>query len=66
MRGKPPAEELPPAPQRQRTTPVRESAPRIAAAAPIATAKKEPPFVMEIISGTRKAETKFDNGGEGK
>lgn len=66
MRGKPLAEELPPAPQRQRATTVRESAPRMVAAAPVASAKKEPPFVMEIISGTRKAETKFDNGGEGK
>ena len=54
------------APPRQRATAVRASAPRPAAAAPVAPAKKEPPFVMEIISGTRKAETKFDNGGEGK
>ena len=28
--------------------------------------KKEAPFVMEILSGTKKAEAKFDNGGEGK
>jgi pilus assembly protein CpaB len=28
--------------------------------------KKESPFVMEIITGTKKAETKFDGNGEGK
>jgi pilus assembly protein CpaB len=28
--------------------------------------KKEAPFVMEIFSGTKKAETKFENSGEGK
>src|SRR5271157_1026291 len=28
--------------------------------------KKEAPFVMELLSGTKKAEAKFDNGGEGK
>jgi pilus assembly protein CpaB len=28
--------------------------------------KKESPFVMEIITGTKKAETKFDGSGEGK
>jgi pilus assembly protein CpaB len=28
--------------------------------------KKETPFVMEIITGTKKAETKFDGSGEGK
>lgn len=28
--------------------------------------KKEPAFVMEIISGNKKAETKFDSGAEGK
>lgn len=49
-------------------------APRVAAAAPrpapTPTAgpapKKEEPFVMEIISGTKKAEQKFTNPGEGK
>lgn len=35
-----------------------------AAAAP--APKKEEPFVMEIISGTKKAEQKFTNSGEGK
>jgi hypothetical protein len=28
--------------------------------------KKESPFVMEIITGTKKAETKFDGNREGK
>jgi hypothetical protein len=28
--------------------------------------KKEAPFVMEIISGTKRAEAKFENGGEGR
>jgi pilus assembly protein CpaB len=32
----------------------------------MAPPKKETPFVMEIISGTKKSETKFDNGGEAK
>jgi pilus assembly protein CpaB len=35
----------------------------VAAAAP---PKKEAPFVMELLSGTKKAEAKFENGGEGK
>src|SRR5262245_16382029 len=36
--------------------------------APPPPAKKEAPFVMEIVSGTRKSEQKFENreGGEGK
>jgi pilus assembly protein CpaB len=29
-------------------------------------AKTETPFVMELISGSKKAEAKFENGGEGK
>ena len=28
--------------------------------------KKEAPFVMELLSGNKKAEAKFDDGGEGK
>ncbi len=45
--------------------------PRVAAAPPVVKAepppKKEQPFTMEIISGTKKTETKFENkGGEGK
>jgi len=35
-------------------------------AAPAAAPKKEEPFVMEIITGTKKAEQKFTNPGEGK
>ena len=37
-------------------------------AAPLAAPapKKEAPFVMEIISGTKKAEQKFEHSGEGK
>jgi pilus assembly protein CpaB len=31
-----------------------------------AAPRKEPAFVMEIISGTKKSETKFGSGGEGK
>lgn len=50
--------------------PRRAPAPRmVAAAAPAAYApppKKEAPFVMEIISGNKKAETKFADSGEGK
>jgi pilus assembly protein CpaB len=34
--------------------------------APIAPVKRDTPFVMEIISGNKKAETKFDGSGEGK
>jgi pilus assembly protein CpaB len=44
----------------------RVRAPRVTRAARPPLPKKEPPFVMEIISGNKKAETKFDNGGEGK
>jgi hypothetical protein len=28
--------------------------------------KKEEPFVMELLSGTKRAEAKFENGREGK
>jgi pilus assembly protein CpaB len=42
--------------------------PRLAPVAPtvareLPPARREAPFVMEIISGTKKSETKFDNGG---
>jgi pilus assembly protein CpaB len=67
MKGKAPADEpQQPAQPRQRAAVARASAPRPAAPPAVAPVKKEAPFVMEIISGTRKAETKFDNGGEGK
>ncbi len=42
------------------------SRPRTVAVAPVrevAQPRKEVPFVMEIISGTKKSEAKFDNGG---
>jgi pilus assembly protein CpaB len=42
------------------------SRPRAAAIAPKPAPKKEIPFVMEIISGAKKSETKFDGNGEGK
>jgi len=42
--------------------PVAKAAPPAAAPAP----KKDPPFVMEVISGTKKVEAKFESGGEGK
>jgi hypothetical protein len=37
-----------------------------AVAEPPAPPKKDPGFVMEIISGTRKVQTKFDTTAEGK
>jgi pilus assembly protein CpaB len=40
--------------------------PRLTPEQPIAAPKKEEPYVMEIISGTKKAEQKFAHGGEGK
>jgi len=46
--------------------PVRR-APRVAVIPVVHQAPpRKDPFVMEIISGTKKSETKFDNGGEGK
>jgi pilus assembly protein CpaB len=41
----------------------RRPAPKPAAQEP---AKKEAPFTMELISGSKKAEAKFENSGEGK
>jgi len=46
--------------------PRRASAPVVAVRAVAPAPRKEPAFVMEIISGTKKSEAKFDNGGEGK
>ena len=43
--------------------PARPAAPPMAVAAP---PKKDPPFVMEVISGNKKTEAKFDAAGEGK
>ena len=42
------------------------AAPKPVAAAAHEPPKKEAPFVMELLSGTKKAEAKFENGGEGK
>jgi len=53
--------DLDPAPPRQRTP---RAAQVIPAALPVA--RKEPAFVMEIISGTTKKEAKFETAGEGK
>ena len=53
------------APQPGENAPAR---PHVAAkpAAAHESPKKEAPFVMELLSGTKKAEAKFENGGEGK
>ena len=56
-------EELPPTP-RPRVVPAPK--PAMAQAAPPAPPKKEVPFVMEILSGASKSETKFEKPGEGK
>jgi pilus assembly protein CpaB len=54
-------------PRLQRPRPVAQVARAVAPeAAPPPAPKKEAPFVMEIISGNRKAETKFDNSVGGK
>jgi len=55
-----------PAP-RPRSAP-RHGTPVAQAAPPPPAPKKETPFVMEIVSGTKKSEQKFENkdGGEGK
>ena len=42
------------------------AAPKPVAAAAHDPPKKEAPFVMELLSGTKRAETKFENGTEGK
>ncbi len=69
VRGKPPADEQAPSPAptpaRPRATSAR-TAPLDTVVRPVLAPVKKEAFVMEIISGTRKAETKFDNGGEGK
>ena len=50
-----------PAPPRPRPVQQQQPVQRMAYEPPPAP-KKEPAYVMEIISGNRKAETKFDNG----
>ncbi|HTX37781.1 MAG TPA: Flp pilus assembly protein CpaB [Bryobacteraceae bacterium] len=52
-------ENNPPAAPRPRAAP----APRVQPVAVAPPPKKEAPFVMEILSGTKKTEQKFDNGG---
>jgi pilus assembly protein CpaB len=52
------------APPKPRAPRVASVGPRMPAPVPEAAPKKETPFVMEIISGTKKAEQKF--AGEGK
>jgi len=52
-------------------TPQTVTAPRLRAVEPVHKAvdpppKKEPPFVMEIINGTKKTDITFQNGGGGK
>jgi pilus assembly protein CpaB len=61
---RPKADDAPAPRQRAPRTgpPVAKAAPPAAAPAP----KKDPPFVMEVISGTKKVEAKFESGGEGK
>ena len=59
-----PAEAPAPAP---RSRPRPAPKPVVAAAAPAPPpVKRDEPFVMEIISGNKKAEAKFEAGGEGK
>jgi pilus assembly protein CpaB len=58
-------------PKRQAVAADAPPRPRVAALRPVvrevaALPKKEPPFTMEIISGTKKSESKFENSGEGK
>jgi pilus assembly protein CpaB len=65
---KPKAEEAAAAPASKPRAP-RGAAPVARAQAQAVTApapKKEAPFVMEVISGNKKSETKFDSGPEGK
>jgi len=66
LKGKPPADDQSPAPAPSRPRAAPRTAPRESSPVAIASPRKDPPFVMEIISGTRKAEAKFDNGGEAK
>jgi pilus assembly protein CpaB len=49
-------------PRAARPAIARAVAPAAAAPAP----RKDPPFVMEVISGNKKIEAKFDGAGEGK
>jgi pilus assembly protein CpaB len=52
------------APDGEPVVPRVRQAPEMRVALPVA--RKEPAFVMEIISGTTRKEAKFDTPGEGK
>ena len=64
--GKAKPTESQPAPAAPRPRPATRVAPPVTAAVVAPPAKREAPFVMEIISGNTKKETKFENPGEGK
>jgi pilus assembly protein CpaB len=53
------------APRPRATRPAAAVARAVAPAAAPAP-RKDPPFVMEVISGNKKVEAKFESGGEGK
>jgi pilus assembly protein CpaB len=55
---------VPSAAPKPRSVPAAPPAPKAIAQAP--PPKKEAPFVMEILSGGSRSETKFDRSGEGK
>ena len=59
LKNAPNTDDTPPPVQRPRTPPkeIKET---------VAVPKKEPPFVMEIFSGSARSETKFEKPGEGK
>jgi pilus assembly protein CpaB len=57
---------MPQSDERAAARPRAEPKPAAAAAAVHEAPKKEAPFVMELLSGTKKAEAKFENSGEGK
>jgi pilus assembly protein CpaB len=51
---------------RARTVARRPVAPRLPVVQEVEPPKKEAPFTMEIIMGTKKSETRFQSSGEGK
>ena len=64
--GKPKPAESPVPSARLRPHPPAKSVAEVAPPPPPPPPKKETPFVMEIISSGKKAEAKFERGGEGK
>jgi pilus assembly protein CpaB len=54
------------APAEPRPRPVRASAPKPAAPAPVAAPPPPAPFVMEVIQGGKRVQTKFDSGAEAR